>query len=72
MRVENDAKLAALGEKWSRDGEVQDFAYIFADSERIGVGLVLRNELYRGRDGVAGEVTWARDSGCTTSGAARC
>lgn len=63
VRVENDAKLAALGEKWSRDGEVQDFAYIFSDSERIGIGLVLRNELYRGRDGAAGEVSWARELG---------
>ncbi len=63
VKVENDAKLAALGEKWSRDGEVQDFAYIFADSERIGVGLVLRNELHRGRNGVAGEVTWAKELG---------
>lgn len=63
VRVENDAKVAALGEKWSRDGEVQDFAYIFSDSERIGIGLVLRNELYRGRDGAAGEVSWARDLG---------
>jgi predicted NBD/HSP70 family sugar kinase len=63
VRVENDAKLAALGEKWSRDGEVQDFAYIFADSERIGVGLVIGNELHRGRNGVAGEVTWAKELG---------
>lgn len=63
VRVENDAKIAALGEKWSRDGEVQDFAYIFSDSERIGIGLVLRNELYRGRDGAAGEISWARDLG---------
>lgn len=61
VRVENDAKLAALGEKWSRDGEVQDFAYIFGDSERIGVGLVIRNELYRGLDGAAGEVRWSHD-----------
>lgn len=63
VRAENDAKLAALGEKWSREGAVQDFAYIFADDERIGVGLVLRNELYRGRNGVAGEVTWATELG---------
>lgn len=63
VRVENDAKIAALGEKWSRDGDVRDFAYIFSDSERIGIGLVLRNELYRGRDGAAGEISWARDLG---------
>jgi Transcriptional regulator/sugar kinase len=61
VRVENDAKLAALGEKWSRDGEVRDFAYIFGDSERIGVGLVIRNELYRGLNGAAGEVRWSRE-----------
>jgi predicted NBD/HSP70 family sugar kinase len=63
IRVENDAKLAALGEKWSLEGTVQDFAYIFADNERLGVGLVIRNELYRGLDGAAGEVTWARSAG---------
>lgn len=59
VRVENDAKLAALGEKWSRVGEVHDFAYIFADSERIGVGLVLDDELRRGLNGTSGEVTWS-------------
>lgn len=63
VRVENDAKLAAVGEKWSRDGEVQDFVYVFADSERIGLGLILGNELYRGLDGAAGEVMWARELG---------
>lgn len=63
VHVENDAKLAALGEKWSREGEVQDFVYVFSDSDRIGVGLVLRDELYRGVDGAAGEVTWAPELG---------
>ncbi|GAA2074798.1 ROK family transcriptional regulator [Pseudolysinimonas kribbensis] len=63
VRVENDAKLAALGEKWSRDGEVRDFVYVFADEARIGIGLVVQNELYRGRDGGAGEITWAPQLG---------
>lgn len=57
--VENDAKLAALGETSSRTDGVEDFAYLFSDGERIGLGLVLRGELYRGMDGSAGEVTWA-------------
>jgi predicted NBD/HSP70 family sugar kinase len=63
VRVENDAKLAALGEKWSRDGAVRDFVYLFGDDERIGVGLIVQNELYRGRNGGAGEVTWAPQLG---------
>ena len=63
VRVENDAKLAALGEKWSREGEAQDFAYIFSDSERFGVGLVIRNELYRGLNGAAGEIASAPELG---------
>ncbi|GMA94913.1 hypothetical protein GCM10025881_17370 [Pseudolysinimonas kribbensis] len=71
VRVENDAKLAALGEKWSRDGEVRDFVYVFADEARIGIGLVVQNELYRGRDGGAGEITWAPSWGCTPCRARR-
>lgn len=59
VRVENDAKLAALGEKWSREDDVENFAYLFSDSDRVGLGLVLRGELYRGLDGAAGEITWA-------------
>jgi predicted NBD/HSP70 family sugar kinase len=63
IRVENDAKLAALAEKWSGDRGVQDFVYVFTDSERIGLGLVLRDELYRGLNGAAGEIVWARHLG---------
>ncbi|MFD0481378.1 ROK family protein [Kineococcus sp. GCM10028916] len=59
VHVENDAKLAALGEKWSREDDVEDFAYLFSDSDRVGLGIVLRGEVHRGLDGAAGEITWA-------------
>ncbi|PRY13617.1 ROK family transcriptional regulator [Kineococcus rhizosphaerae] len=59
VTVENDAKLAALGEKWSREDGIENFAYLFSDGDRIGLGLVLGGELYRGVDGNAGEISWA-------------
>ncbi|WGD37226.1 ROK family protein [Lysinibacter sp. HNR] len=65
VHVENDAKLAALGEKWPHGNSAQNFAYIFADGDRLGVGLVLRGELHRGLNGTAGEVTWANQLGFT-------
>lgn len=59
VQVENDAKLAALGEKNVGGLDAQDFVYLYSDSERLGIGLVLRNELRRGVDGAAGEISWA-------------
>ncbi len=64
VRVENDAKLAALGERMigaARD--VDDFVRLRADRGRIGLGIVLRGELFRGHDGVAGEIVWAERFG---------
>lgn len=54
--VENEAKLAALGEKWFGAGkEFAHFVYISAGIG-IGAGVVLHNQLYRGVAGLAGEI----------------
>ena len=61
VHVENDAKLAALGER--KAGAAQDidnFVLLRVDGDRIGLGIVINGELYRGYDGAAGEVVWAR------------
>ncbi|BBW95621.1 ROK family protein [Geobacillus icigianus] len=54
--VENEAKLAALGEKWFGAGkEFAHFVYISAGIG-IGAGVVLQHQLYRGVNGLAGEI----------------
>lgn len=64
VRVENDAKLAALGERKAGVArEVDHFVRLRADRGRIGLGIVIGGELYRGHDGVAGEIHWAERFG---------
>ncbi len=64
VRVENDAKLAALGERMAGVArDVDDFVRLRADRGRVGIGIVLRGELFRGHDGVAGEIWWAERYG---------
>lgn len=59
--VENDAKLAALGEAaLAGEGSGANFVWVRADGVRIGLGIVIEGRLYRGRDGAAGEIVWAR------------
>ncbi|WP_186322130.1 ROK family protein [Curtobacterium pusillum] len=58
--VENDAKLAALGEvTLAGEGPDANFVWVRADGVRIGLGIVIEGRLYRGTDGAAGEVVWA-------------
>ena len=53
---ENDVNLAAVGEQTQGLGkEVSDFVYLHVGTG-VGLGLVLRGELYRGSHGAAGEV----------------
>ena len=60
VAVENDAKLAAVGEAWQGAAHgVDDFVFVLANGVRTGVGIVIGGELYRGHDGQAGEVFWA-------------
>ena len=54
--VDNDARAQALGEKWFGDGRgVGTFASVQTGTG-LGVGLVLDGELYRGDDGMTGEL----------------
>jgi predicted NBD/HSP70 family sugar kinase len=58
MRFENDVNLAALGERWHGLGkDVDNFVYLHVGTG-VGLGLVLRGELYRGSHGSAGEVAY--------------
>lgn len=58
MRFENDVNLATLGERWHGLGkDVDNFAYLHVGTG-VGLGLVLRGELYRGSHGSAGEVAY--------------
>jgi predicted NBD/HSP70 family sugar kinase len=59
ISVENDAKLAALGELANLDRPIKNFLWLRVDGTRVGMGLVIDGKLYRGHDGAAGEVVWA-------------
>jgi glucokinase len=53
--LENDANAAALGEKWAGAGKnIENFLCITLGTG-IGGGLILRNELWSGENGKAGE-----------------
>jgi glucokinase len=54
--VENDANAAALGEwRYGAGRETRHFLYVTV-STGIGGGIVIGGELYRGADGLAGEI----------------
>ena len=54
--AENDANLAALAEwTWGTGRGVAEFLYVMC-SEGVGGGFVLGGEIYRGGDGLAGEI----------------
>lgn len=54
--VDNDVKLATEGECWRGNPHVED-SLVFVDwGERIGAGIVLGGELYRGASNDAGEL----------------
>ncbi|MEP7077179.1 MAG: ROK family protein, partial [Acidobacteriota bacterium] len=57
VRAENDANAAALAELWfgrPEISEVRDFITVLIDNG-IGTGIVFDGQVYRGKDGVAGE-----------------
>jgi predicted NBD/HSP70 family sugar kinase len=54
--VDNDVKLATKGERWRGTPHAED-ALVFIDwGERIGAGIVLGGELYRGASNDAGDI----------------
>ena len=56
VAFENDVNLAALGERWNGLGkDAENFVFLSVGTG-VGMGLVLRGELYRGASGRAGEV----------------
>jgi predicted NBD/HSP70 family sugar kinase len=55
VRVDNDARAQALGEKWFGEARgVRTFASV-QTGDGLGVGLVLDGRVYRGEDGRVGE-----------------
>ncbi|WP_218579303.1 ROK family transcriptional regulator [Phytohabitans houttuyneae] len=56
LYVDNDIKLATRGERWRGAPHVED-SLVFIDwGERIGAGIELRGELYRGASNDAGDL----------------
>jgi predicted NBD/HSP70 family sugar kinase len=54
--LDNDVKLATQGERWRGEPRKED-ALVFIDwGERIGAGIVLHGELYRGASNDAGDI----------------
>ncbi len=62
--VENNANAAAMGEKWlGRGKDIENFIITVVDIDRgvggLGIGLVLRNELFYGAKFAAGELNFS-------------
>jgi predicted NBD/HSP70 family sugar kinase len=56
VHVDNDVKLATEGERWRGTPHAED-SLVFVDwGERIGAGIVLHGELYRGASNDAGDL----------------
>lgn len=57
VHVENDAKLAAIGEGWRGSARgVDDFVHVLDDAYGTGIGIVIGGKVYRGSGGAAGEI----------------
>lgn len=57
VEVENDAKLAAIGEGWRGSARgVDDYVYVLDDAYGTGIGIVIGGRIYRGAGGAAGEI----------------
>ncbi len=54
--IENDARALALGEKWFGNGQGFENLVCVNVGIGIGAGIILNNELFHGRDGIAGEI----------------
>ncbi|MDQ0256089.1 glucokinase-like ROK family protein [Evansella vedderi] len=56
VRVENDAKSMALGEKWFGMGKDDQNLISINVGEGIGAGVILNNRIFDGNDSIAGEI----------------
>jgi glucokinase len=56
MFIENDANCAALGELWIGVGKNVDSLVLLTIGTGLGGGIILDGKLWRGADGMAGEV----------------
>jgi predicted NBD/HSP70 family sugar kinase len=54
--LENDANLAALGERWRGSGAGVDDLVVLLAGERLGAGVIESGRLLHGRSGAAGEM----------------
>ncbi|HTC94961.1 MAG TPA: ROK family protein [Terriglobales bacterium] len=54
--LENDANVAALGEKWLGAGREVDSLCMITVGTGVGGGLVLNGKIWRGMTGMAGEI----------------
>jgi len=59
LELDNDANLAAIGERTYGSGRgVANFVYVFVGTG-VGMGIIIGGSLYRGSRGAAGEVAYA-------------
>ncbi|MFF5289597.1 ROK family transcriptional regulator [Paractinoplanes globisporus] len=66
VAVDNDIKLATKGERWRGTPHAEQ-ALVFVDwGERIGAGIVLHGELYRGASNDAGDLGYLDVTGLGT------
>lgn len=56
--LENDANLAALGERWRGTGTGVDHLVVLLASERLGAGIIESGRLLHGARGAAGEMSF--------------
>jgi predicted NBD/HSP70 family sugar kinase len=59
VRIDNDASLAALGERWRGVARLAEHFVFLALGVRVGAGLVIDGKLHRGHQGRAGDVAAA-------------
>ena len=54
--VEHDANCGAVAEYWSAGADISENLLFVAADMGIGAGMILSSQLYRGKDGFAGEI----------------
>ena len=72
MLLENDANLAALGDRWRGAAAGVDDLVVLLAGERLGAGVIESGRLLHGRGGAAGEMgSWTWWKGSATPSASR-